>query len=286
MKRKLPNITSKIPPIAAMAVILLGWEVVSISGIVPSYMLPSPVAVLTALFGDLPTILFHAKFTLLESFYGLLIGIALAFVFATMMDRFRVMDQAFYPIMIITQTIPTIAIAPILVLWMGFGMAPKITLVVITTFFPITIGLLDGYKSVDPDAIRLMQAEVTLGKTVVILGAGCIGLVTMMACKAMGASRAQIFRHVKFPGALPQFFSGLKISASYAVVGAVVSEWLGGFNGLGVYMTRVKKAYSFDKMFAVIIFIVIISLLLLLAVNIVSRITMPWLQVEKEKNHE
>ena len=234
-----------------MAVILLGWEVVSISGIVPSYMLPSPVAVLTALFGDLPTILFHAKFTLLESFYGLLIGIALAFVFATMMDRFRVMDQAFYPIMIITQTIPTIAIAPILVLWMGFGMAPKITLVVITTFFPITIGLLDGYKSVDPDAIRLM--------------------------KAMGASRAQIFR---------QFFSGLKISASYAVVGAVVSEWLGGFNGLGVYMTRVKKAYSFDKMFAVIIFIVIISLLLLLAVNIVSRITMPWLQVEKEKNHE
>ena len=131
--------------------------------------------------------------------------------------------------MIITQTIPTIAIAPILVLWMGFGMAPKITLVVITTFFPITIGLLDGYKSVDPDAIRLM--------------------------KAMGASRAQIFRHVKFPGALPQFFSGLKISASYAVVGAVVSEWLGGFNGLGVYMTRVKKAYSFDKMFAVIIFI-------------------------------
>ena len=254
MKRKLPNITSKIPPIAAMAVILLGWEVVRISGIVPSYMLPSPVAVLTALFGDLPTILFHAKFTLLESFYGLLIGIALAFVFATLMDRFRVMDQAFYPIMIITQTIPTIAIAPILVLWMGFGMAPKITLVVITTFFPITIGLLDGYKSVDPDAIRLM--------------------------KAMGASRAQIFRHVKFPGALPQFFSGLKISASYAVVGAVVSEWL------GVYMTRVKKAYAFDKMFAVIIFIVIISLLLLLAVNIVSRITMPWLQVEKEKNHE
>ena len=158
LKRKLPNITSKIPPIAAMAVILLGWEVVSISGIVPSYMLPSPVAVLTALFGDLPTILFHAKFTLLESFYGLLIGIALAFVFATMMDRFRVMDQAFYPIMIITQTIPTIAIAPILVLWMGFGMAPKITLVVITTFFPITIGLLDGYKSVDPDAIRLMKA--------------------------------------------------------------------------------------------------------------------------------
>ena len=104
--------------------------------------------------------------------------------------------------------------------------------------------------------------------------------------RAMGATKIQIFFHVKFPAALPQFFSGLKISASYAVVGAVISEWLGGFEGLGVYMTRVSKAYAFDKMFAVIIFIVIISLLLLLAVNIVSRITMPWLQVEKEKNHE
>lgn len=243
-----------------MAAILLLWELVSISGLVPSYMLPSPAAVCRALVSDLSTILFHAKFTLLESFYGLLIGIVLAFIFATVMDRFQVMDQAFYPIMIITQTIPTIAIAPILVLWMGFGMAPKITLVVITTFFPITIGLLDGYKSVDPDAIRLMRA--------------------------MGASRMQIFCHVKFPSALPQFFSGLKISASYAVVGAVVSEWLGGFNGLGVYMTRVKKAYAFDKMFAVIIFIVIISLLLLFVVKAASRIAMPWLQVEKEKKHE
>jgi len=121
LKRKLPNITSKIPPIAAMAVILLGWEVVSISGIVPSYMLPSPIAVL-----DSPVLaICQPYFSMRNSlcwnpFYGLLIGIALAFVFATMMDRFRVMDQAFYPIMIITQTIPTIAIAPILVLWMGF----------------------------------------------------------------------------------------------------------------------------------------------------------------------
>lgn len=253
MKRKYPNITNKIPPFVAIAVILLDWQMVCVLQIVPSYMLPSPLAVVGALFGDMPTILFHAKFTLLESFYGLLMGIALAFVFATLMDRFRIMDQAFYPIMIITQTIPTIAIAPILVLWMGFGMAPKITLVVITTFFPITIGLLDGYKSVDQDAIRLLQA--------------------------MGANRLQIFCHVKFPFALPQFFSGLKISASYAVVGAVVSEWLGGFNGLGVYMTRVKKAYAFDKMFAVIIFIVVISLLLLFAVNVLRYFVMPWLHV-------
>lgn len=180
----------------------------------------------------------------------------LAFVSATLMDRFLTINRAFYPLMVITQTIPTIAIAPVLVLWMGFGMAPKIALVVITTFFPIAVGLLDGYKSVDQDAVNLMRA--------------------------MGATKFQIFRHLKFPSALNQFFSGLKISASYAVVGAVVAEWLGGFNGLGVYMTRVKKAYAFDKMFAVIIFIVIISLLLMLAVNIIRNLSMPWIRTEKE----
>ena len=185
----------------------------------------------------------------------LLIGIALAFVMAALMDRFLVLQRAFYPIMIITQTIPTIALAPVLVLWMGFGKAPKIALVVITTFFPIAVGLLDGYKSVDTDAVNLMRA--------------------------MGANRAQIFYHVKFPASLSFFFSGLKISASYAVVGAVISEWLGGFEGLGVYMTRSRKAYAFDRMFAVILLIVIISLLLMLFVNILKDISMPYLRLDQ-----
>lgn len=92
----------------------------------------------------------------------------------------------------------------------------------------------------------------------------------------MGASKTQIFRYVKFPGALSSFFASLRISVSYAVVGAVISEWLGGFNGLGVYMTRVKKAFSFDKMFAVIFLISAISLFLMWAVNILQRISMPW----------
>ena len=136
-------------------------------------------------------------------------------------------------------------------------MAPKITLVVITTFFPIAVGLLEGYQSVDPDAIRLMRT--------------------------MGADNTRIFIHVKFPSALPYFFSGLRISASYAVVGAVISEWLGGFEGLGVYMTRVKKAYAFDRMFAVIILIVIISLLLMALVDLIRKAAMPWLRVESAR---
>lgn len=257
MTKRLQSITSKLPAAAALCLLILLWQFLCQSGAVPAYMLPSPVQVVKALFTDLPTILRHAVVTLQEAFYGLCIGVVLAFVMATLMDHFRILNKALYPIMIITQTIPTIAIAPLLVLWMGFYMAPKITLVVITTFFPITVGLLDGYKSVDKDSIDLMRA--------------------------MGASKVQIFFHVKLPAALPQFFSGLKISASYAVVGAVISEWLGGFEGLGVYMTRVSKAYAFDKMFAVIIFIVIISLLLMFTVNLIKTISLPWLRVEKKE---
>ena len=250
MKGRSENITRKIPAAAALIAIVVLWEVLCLSGAVPKYMLPSPGEVISAFLSDFPNLMHHAATSLLEAASGLFIGILLAFVMATLMDRFMVLDQAFYPLMIITQTIPTIAIAPLLVLWMGFGMAPKITLVVIMTFFPITIGLLEGYRSVDPDAISLMRA--------------------------MGANRAQIFRHVKFPAAIPYFFSGLKISASYSVVGAVISEWLGGFEGLGVYMTRVKKAYAFDKMFAVIFLIVIISLLLMALVNLLRNLCMPW----------
>lgn len=257
MTKRLQSITSKLPAAAALGILLLLWYALCESGLVPGYMLPSPVQVIRALAGDLAIILEHARITLQEAFYGLSLGIVLAFFAATLMDHFLILQRALYPIMIITQTIPTIAIAPVLVLWMGFGMAPKITLVVITTFFPITVGLLDGYKSVDKDSIDLMRA--------------------------MGATKIQIFRHLKLPAALPHFFAGLKISASYAVVGAVISEWLGGFNGLGVYMTRVKKAYAFDKMFAVIIFIVIISLLLMALVNVIRRISMPWLAAEKKE---
>lgn len=217
---------------------------------VPAYMLPSPIDVVKAFADNFSIMMKQAAITLQETLYGLLIGIAIAFVIASLMDRFTIINKALYPVLVVTQTIPTIAIAPLLVLWMGFGMAPKITLVVITTFFPIAIGLLNGFQSVDEDAINLMRS--------------------------MGARRLQIFRIIKLPNATASFFSGLRISAAYAVVGAVVSEWLGGFEGLGVYMTRVKKAYAFDKMFAVIVFISAISLVLMGIGVLLEKISMPW----------
>ena len=226
------------------------WHYLSVNNVVPSYMLPKPMDVFNVLIEEKDILFEHALITLQEAFWGLGIGIGLGFVIATIMDEWDFLYKAIYPIMVITQTIPTIAIAPLLVLWMGFGMEPKITLVVLTTFFPIAVGLLDGYKSVDKDEVNLLRS--------------------------MGARKYKIFKYVKLPNALPHFFSGLKISASYAIVGAVISEWLGGFEGLGVYMTRVKKAYAFDRMFAVIIVIVAISLLLMKLVNILRKMVMPW----------
>lgn len=213
-------------------------------------MLPSPMDVLRAFAADFSVLMSHMAVTLQEAVYGLLIGTALGFIIAVLMDRSDFLYKALYPVLVITQTIPTIAIAPLLVLWMGFSMAPKITLVVLTTFFPVAVSLLDGFKSADPDSINLIRS--------------------------MGGGNFRIFRHIKLPGAMEQFFSGLKVSASYSVVGAVISEWLGGFEGLGVYMTRVKKAYAFDRMFAVIILVSLVSLGLMALVSALKSIAMPY----------
>lgn len=256
MTKKFQNITNKVSPAAALILFVGLWAALCRFGDVPAYMLPTPGAVWSAFVKNLPVMTAQARVTLTEAFAGLFIGIALAFVFAAVMDRFNFLYQAFYPILVITQTIPTIALAPLLILWMGYEMEPKIALVVITTFFPITVALLDGFKSVDPDSVLLLRS--------------------------MGAGNLRIFRYVKLPAALPHFFSGLKISASYAVVGAVIAEWLGGFSGLGVYMTKAKKAYAFDKMFAVIFLIVAISLLLMLLVAVIRRLAMPWRRVVKK----
>ena len=250
MKRKSKNTTSKFWPALAIFILLSVWQMATGTGMIEEYLLPSPIAVMKAFVSEFPLLMENAGVTLIEAFIGLLFGVIIGFIMAVIMDHFERLYQAFYPIVVLTQTIPTVAIAPLLVLWFGYEMLPKVILIVLTTFFPITVSLLDGFRSADKDMINLM--------------------------KSMGATKLQIFHHVKFPGALGQFFASLRISASYAVVGAVISEWLGGFSGLGVYMTRVKKAFAFDKMFAVIFLISAISLILMWVVDILQRKCMPW----------
>ena len=239
-------------PAAVMVIFLLIWQLACVLNWVPGYMLPSPLQVVRAFVNDLPLLMSHARVTLLEAVLGLLCGVLLGFACAVFMDAFPLVKKGLYPILVLSQTIPPVAIAPLLILWFSYGIAPKVILVVLVSFFPMAVGLLEGFQSVDEDMIKLM--------------------------KSMKANKFQIFCYVKFPSALPEFFSGLRIAVAYSVVGAVIAEWLGGFSGLGVYMTRVKKSMAYDKMFAVIFFVSAISLLLMVLVGVMQKKAMPWMK--------
>ena len=245
-------------PLLALAVLLGVWELAVDMGLVPSFLLPAPSQVVAAFVADAPLLMEHAVTTMLEALLGLGIGVAVGFVVALLMDRFEFIALALDPLITVSQTIPTVAIAPLLVLWFGYGLAPKVVLIVLTTFFPVTVSLVQGLRSVDPDQIALLRT--------------------------MGASEWQVFRYAKLPAAASELFAGLRISATYAIVGAVIAEWLGGTVGLGVYMTRVRKSFGYDRMFAVIALISVLSLLLMKAVDALEWLCLPWKRVERSRS--
>ena len=135
-----------IPSSAAVAALLFLWQLVCMVGFIPAYMLPSPTKVLQAFVDEIPLLWENSIITLQEAFIGLVLGVSVGFLAAVFMDAFDILYRAFYPLLIITQTIPSVAIAPLLVLWFGYEMTPKIVLIVISTFFPVTVGLLDGFR--------------------------------------------------------------------------------------------------------------------------------------------
>ena len=249
----------KLQPAFPVILLLVLWQGICMTGLLPGYMLPRPDRVAAAFAGDFFLLMDHLKTTLLEAFWGLAIAVAASFFLAIIMDARRFIKKTLTPLLLFTQTMPVIALAPLLILWMGYGSAPKIALVFLTCFFPMTIGLLGAFDHADADAIRLLQS--------------------------MGAGQGQIYRYIKLPQSLPAFFSGLRISASYAIIGAVIAEWLGGDSGLGVYMTRVRRSYFFDKMFAVILLTAGLSLALVKLVAVLEHAAMPWkkeFQIEQE----
>ena len=235
----------RIEPFILIILILSVWQVLSVSGFIPAYMLPSPLKVVKAFCMDFKLLMFHLGLTILEAAVGIFVSVLAGFLFAVVMDNFRFVHRMVYPLLIISQTVPTIALAPLLILWFGYGMASKVILIVISCFFPMTISLLSGFASVDADALRLL--------------------------KSFGATKAQVMRYVKLPASVKSLFSGLRISVSYSIIGAVISEWLGGTRGLGVYMTRVKKSFAYDKLFAVIFLVSALSLLLIKLLSIIEK---------------
>jgi ABC-type nitrate/sulfonate/bicarbonate transport system permease component len=248
--KKLKSIGNKLIPIGFIMILIALWEgIVSIGGI-EKYILPSPIDVGTTLIKELHVMVPHIGATLYEGIVGFLIAILISIIIAIIMDAVPIIKKALYPVLVISQTIPTIAIAPLFIIWFGFGYLPKIIVVVIMCFFPIVISIVDGLEGVDKDLINHF--------------------------KLMGASKLNIFLHLKLPFGMINFFSGIRIAATYSIMGAVIGEWLGGEKGLGVYMTRARSAYALDKMFAAIIVIVAISILIVFLVTFIEKKLTPW----------
>lgn len=241
----LKNITSYGIQYSLIMILLIMWQMVIGFGLIPDYLLPSPWQIVQAFIDDFYLLMSHAKYTLITAFLGTVIGLVLSFVLSIFMDFSKKFRDTVYPVLLLNQTIPTIAIAPLLVIWLGYGILPKVVLVVLSVFFPMTIALVDGYHSVQKEQLNLFRS--------------------------LKASHYQTYRHLKIPSAMGYFFTGLKVALSYALISAVVAEWLGGYHGLGVYMTRVRKSYELDNMFAVIFFISFLTLVLLASVKLIER---------------
>ena len=248
--KKSENIGSKLAPIIFVVLLLIIWQVVVTAGGIEKYIMPAPTDVIKVLVTEFKTMIPHILATLYEGMVGFLIAIVLSIILAIIMDRFSLVKKALYPVLVISQTIPTVALAPLFIIWFGFGALPKIIAVVIVCFFPIVISIVDGLEGVDKDLINHF--------------------------KLMGASKLKVFLHLKLPYGMINFFSGMRIAATYSIMGAVIGEWLGGDKGLGVYMTRARSAYALDKMFAAIVIIVVISMAIFLLVSLMEKVFTPW----------
>jgi ABC-type nitrate/sulfonate/bicarbonate transport system permease component len=251
--KKWGNIRDKTIPVLFIILIILIWQFIVDSGFIARYILPSPWDVVTVCVAILPEITVHIYTTLQEAITGLLIAITLSVLLAVLMDNFVIIKKALQPLLVVSQTIPIMVLAPLFAMWFGFGVLPKIMVVILVCFFPIVVSLLEGLNSLDDDLLNLM--------------------------KSMKANRWQIFYLAKFPASLGSFFSGLKIAATYSIIGAVIGEWMGGRYGLGVYMTRVRQSFALDKVFASILIIIILSMVLFKTIELIQFLVMPWRRV-------
>lgn len=213
--------------IALILTVLALWQgIIWLAG-TPPFLLPSPGAVAQALWLNRGQIALHAGFTLSEVVLGFLIGSAIGAALAVAMGFSARLTGILRPILTFSQTIPVFALAPILTLWLGFGMAPKIAVTVLIVFFPVASAFLDGLSRTPQAALDLAQV--------------------------MGGSKTRIMRHLRIPAALPQLATGLRLAAVYAPIGAVVGEWVGGARGLGALMIHANGRMKTDLVFAALL---------------------------------
>ena len=222
-------------PTIIFAIALLGmWELLVHTDILSRSVFPSPTNIFRAVPTTVSPLLGFLPQTLTAAGIGFAISTAAAFTIAMLMDRFALIARAVKPLLIITQAVPTFAIAPMFVIWFGFGVTPKVIIVTLICTFPILIGLYEGLTSVQEDMLDYMR---------------CIK-----------ANYIQTFKHLKLPASVQSLFSGLKIAGTYCITGSVIGEWLAGDGGLGTLMMRYKNAFRYPNMFVVIVAICLLSL--------------------------
>lgn len=248
-RRWLPRLPG-LRPLVTFLGLLACWQLtVSLTG-VPPFILPGPLAVLDTLLARFPLILGHAGITAAEILLGFLLGALLGTASGLMLAAFATARRWLLPLFIVSQALPVFALAPLLVLWLGYGMASKVAMAVLIIYFPVTAAFYDGLKRADPEMLDLVRL--------------------------LGASRFDTLRVIRLPAAMPSLASGLRVAASVAPIGAVVGEWVGSSGGLGYLMLHANARMQIDLMFAALLTLAAMALLLYLAVDRLGRRLAPW----------
>jgi NitT/TauT family transport system permease protein len=237
-------------PLLAVLGFFVAWYLAVSLLRLPQYLLPSPVDVSRELARRWPLFAYHTWQTLLAVLGGFLLSIAVAAPLAVIIVSSRTLERTLMPLIVISQTIPKVAIAPLFVVWMGFGHLPKVAITFLIAFFPILVATIGGMKSVETELLDLVRS--------------------------MSATRAQIVGKVQVPSALPQFFSGLKISVCLAVVGAIVGEFVGSDRGLGFLLLTATGDLNAKQLYATLLILIVMGVALYLVVSALEKRLLPW----------
>lgn len=221
--------------------LLLIWQAIVLLTGVPPYILPGPLSVAKAVLTHSGSLFGHAMTTLFEIIVGLLLGTLLGVSSALSMISFLSLKRWLLPVLVISQAIPVFALAPLLVLWLGYGMSSKIAMAVLIIYFPVTAAFYDGLRSTEPEWLEL--------------------------AKVMDAKPLVVIRQIRMPAALPAFASGLRVATAVAPIGAIIGEWVGSSKGLGFYMLHANARMQIDVMFAALVVLAIVALALYFAVD-------------------
>ncbi|WP_274651597.1 ABC transporter permease [Paenibacillus humicola] len=225
-----------LPPLAVFAAFLVVWQAAVVLLHIDEYVLPSPLVVAANTIAEAPRLLEHTKATLAITLIGFAAGSAAGFALAALLHLIPGARAGVYPLLVLTQNVPLMALGPLLVLWFGFGMMPRVLLIMLVCFFPVSVAMLTGLTQTDRALLNYM--------------------------KMIGATRSQLFRRLELPSAVPYLFSGLKIAASYSVISAIYAESIGGSKGLGSFMLLSQRGFETANVFSAIAVIVLLSLAL------------------------